>query len=176
MNERQYGDRTDGAGEATLDLSRRLRGDPESAAVAEARIRARGRHLILGGSVLTLISFAVAVVWHVGFGSMMPAAYITPLYLASGGGIVLGCLEYITRHSRAQQALALQISLRVQADQLRLVGLLSEELQQRYYVGAGDMLRDQAAMQATGTGPVVGRAPAARSGGDVVELRRRTET
>ena len=167
------------AGEATLDLTRRRFSpiDTEHPAVAEARIRSRSRHLIIGGSALTVITFAAAVIWHAGFGHFLPAVYIVPVYAASCGAILLGCLEYITRHSRAQQARALQIVLQVQSDQLRLVGLLDEELQQRYFRGTADIISDMSQMQGTGTGgPVVGRAaPVAqnRNGGDVVELRRR---
>jgi hypothetical protein len=173
---------TTDVGEKTQDLSYRSSrldaSDPDHPAVVEARIQARTKYLIIFGLVLTAAIAAGAALWHAGHGSFLPAVYAIPLYAVSCGAVLVGCLEYITRHSRAQQALALQIALQVQADQLRLVGLLDEELQQRWYSGYVARAEDDLSALRTGTGPAtaVGRAPAAnRSGAEVVKMRRRAD-
>jgi hypothetical protein len=164
----------DPVGEETVDLSgRQASPSPlDEHLRTEAHIRARSKYLITLGIVMTVLVIAAAIIWHAGHGTFMPAAYLIPLYATAGGAILLGCSEYITRHTRAQQAKALEIALQVQRGQLLLVELLDEELKQRYYAGCADFARDQLRTGTSG-GPVVGRAHTNR-GGEVVELRRRT--
>jgi hypothetical protein len=161
----------------TLDLAARTRATstPDHPAIAEAKLQARGRHLIIAGCALTGAVLAVSIVWHIGFGTFLPASYTIPLYAASCGAILLGLTEYIGRPSRGLQAEALRIALLVQADQLRLVDLLDEELKQRYFTGCADTLKDSYPQLRTGTGPAAGRAPVNRSGADVVKLQRRVD-
>lgn len=110
---------------------------------AEEHIQARGRWLTILGIVTGAMTLLIAVIWRAGFGEHMPAAYVVPLYAIALAGLSLGCMEYLHRPTRRALLRSMQRSDRIEASITELVGLMSEELQQKFYRGAAWQARGQ---------------------------------
>lgn len=105
-------------------------------AESEQYIRSRGRWFIIGGLVTAALTMVLAIVWHKGFHEDMPLAFVLPIYGLAFGALTIGCMEYLTRSTRAANERTLAAVEAIADNQQLLVGLMDEELQQKFYKGA----------------------------------------
>lgn len=150
--------------------------DPERTIVPEERMRTRGLWLIITGAIFIVLTMVIALVYRAGFGKPMPYEIVIPLYGIGLLAVALGCTERLNRVMRRNLALALaevdknhkqhmSEMARVENGLFMLVGLLGEELAQRWYAGYGTAAGD---FSRTGTdnSRAIGSA-------DVVQFQRR---
>lgn len=136
---------------------------------AEQCMRTRGRWMILVGISIAVLTVILAVVWYYGFDDDMPLGLVLPLYGAGFGAISLGCIEFISRPSRANHELALARMNQIENGLQQLVELLPEEMQQRWYTGYARGTQDGPALR---TGTDYGVRGVVTTG-DVLKLQRR---
>ena len=137
-------------------------------AEAETRVQTRGRWLIICGIALGAMTVFISVVWRLGLGGPMFIEISIPLWAISVGAVSVGCVEYLNRGARYTHARNAELVRQVERGLIRLVGLMSEELQHRFYRGAADLARAQS--RRTGTDDV---RPAGRHNVEVVDFRSR---
>lgn len=117
---------------------------------AEEHVRTRGRWLMIAGIAMGLLTFVLATVWWQGFDNDMPIGFLLPLYAIAFGAVAIGGIELISRPNRYASALCLHRINQLDRQVEGLVGLLSEELKQQYYLGVADQAKAQTQMM-TGT-------------------------
>lgn len=108
---------------------------------AEQHVQTRGRWMIIGGAAVGVLILALSVVWNMGFSRPMPAAYVLPLYAFAFGAIAIGGMEYLSRSTRYVSDLAVYRINQVERQITALVGLLDEQLAQKYYEGVAEGAR-----------------------------------
>lgn len=135
---------------------------------AEEHVRTRGRWLLIAGTAVGILTFALSVVWNIGFHRPMPAAYVLPLYSLAFGAVAIGGQEYLTRAARHESGMCLYRVGQLERHVNALVDLLDEELKQRYYRGVADQARTQIPM--TGTEHA---RPLDKPSGEVLRFPRR---
>jgi hypothetical protein len=136
---------------------------------AEEHVRMRGRWLIIAGVAVGLLTLLLATVWDQGFDVDMPTGYLLPLYAIAFGAVAIGGMEYLSRPNRYASDRCLHRINQLERQVETLVGLLSEELSQRYYQGVGEGAKIHAQM----TGTEHARPLEKYRTGEVVDFRRR---
>lgn len=146
-------------GNTTVDLGSKYTGTAPVASAAtpewyekptaEQHIRTRGRWLGISGTIVTVFSTGIALVWETGFGEDMPLVLLLPLLTIGLSAILLSVLEYFGRPSRHAQRRCIERVDELEVCLLDLVALMGEELQRKFYQGAAWNAR--LGTQATGT-------------------------
>jgi hypothetical protein len=136
---------------------------------AEEHVRMRGRWLIIAGVAVGLLTLLLATVWDQGFNREMPAGYLLPLYAVAFGAVAIGGMEYLSRPNRYASDVCIHRINQLERQVETLVGLLSEELSQRYYQGVADQAKAQIEMTGTEHARPLGRYRT----GEVLKFPRR---
>jgi hypothetical protein len=141
---------------------------PEGLSATEQQLRTRGAWMGASGLVVIVMTLGIAIVWHIGFGSEMPLALMLPLYGAGFGAVYLGCMEYLSRHTRRNHVESLRRMDALESAVQRLVELLPAEMQQQFHLGQASALKDFFGAR---TGTDDDRRP--RGAAEVLKMQRR---